>query len=84
MVVIIIGVIKILLNIIKEILNINLIILNCNEITNEYYYYPISYDYNENYKTIILIYEDEIHFRLFGYFFENNMITLFSKETIFY
>ena len=73
---------QILLNIIKEILNINLIILNCNEITNEYYYYPISYDYNENYKTIILIYEDEIHFRLFGYFFENNMITLFSKDTI--
>ena len=73
---------QILLNIIKNILNVNFIILNNNEITNEYYYYPISYDYNENHKTIILLYENDIHFKLIGHFNDNNMITLFTKETI--
>ena len=56
--------------------------MNNNEITNEYYYYPISYDYNENHKTIILLYENDIHFKLIGHFNDNNMITLFTKETI--
>jgi len=73
---------QILLNNIKDILNINLIILNNNDITNEYYYYPISYDYNDNNQTIILLYENEMHFKLIGYFKENQMIVLFNNKNI--
>ena len=73
---------QILLNNIKEILNINLIILNNNDILNEYYYYPISYDYNKNNKTIILLYENEIHFKLIGYFKDNNMKMIFNNKNI--
>ena len=53
-----------------------------NDITNEYYYYPISYDYNDNYQTIILLYENEMHFKLIGYFKENQMIVLFNNKNI--
>ena len=69
-------------NLIKESLNINLIILNSNDITNEYYNYPLFYEYDENLDTIILLYEDGMHFKLIGHFQENNMITLFNKNTI--
>ena len=71
-----------ILNLIKEYLNINLIILNSNGITNEYYNYPLFYEYNEDINTIILLYEDEMHFKLVGYFNEGNMVTLFNQKTI--
>tara|TARA_B100001094_G_scaffold121359_1_gene117059 strand:+ start:8297 stop:9019 length:723 start_codon:yes stop_codon:yes gene_type:complete len=71
-----------LLNLLKEYLNINFIVLNSNDLTNEYYYYPIFYEYNENIKTIILLYENGIHFKLVGKFQGGNMTTLFTKETI--
>ena len=72
----------ILLNILYEILNINIIILNNNEFMNEYYYYPLFHDYNETKETIILLYENNIHFKLIGHFNNHNMITLFTKETL--
>ena len=71
-----------ILNLIKEYLNINLIILNSNGVTNEYYNYPLFYEYNEDINTIILLYEDEMHFKLVGYFNEGNMVTLFNQKTI--
>ena len=71
-----------IINLIKEYLNINLIILNSNEITNEYYNYPLFYEYEEGLNTIILLYEDENHFKLVGHFKEGNMITLFNQQTI--
>ena len=69
-------------NLIKEYLNINLIILNSNEITEEYYNYPLFYEYEEGLNTIILLYEDGHHFKLVGHFQEGNMITLFNQQTI--
>tara|TARA_B100000282_G_C31666549_1_gene460139 strand:+ start:168 stop:905 length:738 start_codon:yes stop_codon:yes gene_type:complete len=73
---------NIILNILKETLNINMIILTENNHQNTFDYYPILYDFDENLNTIILLYEDEIHFKLVGYFKDNNMITYFNKTTI--
>ena len=71
-----------IVNLIKEYLNINLIILNSNEITEEYYNYPLFYEYEKGLNTIILLYEDGHHFKLVGHFQEGNMITLFNQQTI--
>ena len=40
------------------------------------------YEYNPSLKTVILLYENEIHFRLIGYFRENKMITYFTENDI--
>ena len=71
-----------IINLIKEYLNINLIILNSNELTEEYYNYPLFYEYENKLNTIILLYEDGQHFKLVGHFQENNMVTLFNNQTI--
>lgn len=67
---------------IKEYLNINIIILNSNELTNEYYHYPLFYEYDEKINTIILLYEDGNHFKLIGNFQKGNMITFFNNKSI--
>ena len=71
-----------LLNLLKEILNINFIVLYSNDIVNNYYNYPLFYEYDNNNKTIILLYENEEHFKLVGNFQDGNMIYLFTHETI--
>lgn len=73
---------NILVNLLKEILKINIIILNSNEYTNEFYNYPLLYDYNKDLNTIILLYENNIHFRLIGHFKDNNMIYFFNNKNI--
>ncbi len=70
---------NIIINALKEILNINIIILNSNSITNDYNYYPLLYDYNNELETIILSYEDGIHFKLIGYF-DDIFVTKFNKN----
>ena len=40
------------------------------------------YKYNDQLNTVVLLYEDEIHFRLIGHFNENRMNTYFSKNNI--
>jgi len=69
---------NIIINILKEKLNINIIILSSNNITNQHNYYPLLYDFDEKLKTIILLYEDNMHFKLVGYF-DDYMITLFKN-----
>ena len=71
-----------MVNLIKEYLNINLIILNSNEIDNEYYNYPLFYEYDPTINSIILVYENESHFKLVGYFQNNTMNTFFNQKTI--
>ena len=71
---------NILINMIRDLLNINIIILNSNE--NKYYHYPILYQYDKNLNTILLLYENNHHFKLIGYFYQNNMITYFDKNNI--
>ena len=70
------------LSLIKEYLNINIIILNSNELTGEYYHYPLLYDYDNQMNTIILLYEDEYHFKLIGHFQNGEMITLFNHKVM--
>ena len=69
---------NIIINILKEKLNINIIILSSNNITNQHNYYPLLYEFDEKLKTIILLYEDNMHFKLVGYF-DDYMITLFKN-----
>ena len=68
---------QILLNILK----INLFILNCNTLMNDYSIYNTLNEYNSEYGTIFLIYEDICHFKLLGYF-NNKMISFFSDNNI--
>jgi hypothetical protein len=69
---------NIIINILKEKLNINIIILSSNNITNQHNYYPLLYDFDKKLNTIILLYEDNMHFKLVGYF-DDYMITLFKN-----
>lgn len=71
-----------LINIIKDTLNLNFFILYNNDITGHYYNYPLLYEYNSKQKSIILLYENENHFKLIGKFIENNMIYLFDNNTL--
>tara|TARA_Y100000590_G_C15745201_1_gene1021767 strand:- start:1712 stop:2440 length:729 start_codon:yes stop_codon:yes gene_type:complete len=71
-----------IINLIHEHLDINIIILNSNEINNEFYYYPLLYNYNIDLDTIILLYEDNMHFKLVGYFDGNIMQTMFNQKNI--
>jgi hypothetical protein len=71
-----------ILNLIKEYLNINIIILNSNEISGEYYHYPLFYEYEKSINTIILLYENELHFKLVGHFQDGQMKVLFTHQVI--
>lgn len=70
----------ILIDLLIQYLNINLIILS--NIDNKYSIYNTFNIYNKNNNTIIILYEDEIHFKLIGYFNNNNIITFFDDKNI--
>ena len=72
----------ILIGLLMKILNINIIIFNCNEFKNQYNIYNTMEKYNSDKKTILLIYENESHFKLLGHFQENNMITYFCHRNL--
>ena len=65
-----------------KVLNINIIIFNCNEFKNQYNIYNTMEKYDSGKKTILLIYENESHFKLLGHFQENNMITYFCHRNL--
>jgi hypothetical protein len=70
-----------MLNLLEKYLQINIIILNSNYDTNEHYYYPFSeYDLTKN--SIILLYENNIHFQVIGHFQNGNMLSIFNHENI--
>ena len=71
-----------LLQLLSPILQINCLILSSDSTTNKYSTYPTMLEYNPNYKTIILLYEDNIHFKLVGYFKDSLMNYLFTHEKI--
>ena len=73
---------NILVNLLKEVLEINIIILNSNEYANEFYNYPLLYDYDKDINTVILLYENNIHFKLIGHFKDNNMTYFFNNKNI--
>ena len=71
----------ILLQLLTKSFNLNVFIFKNNDITGEYGVYPTYEEYNSDFKSIILLYENDIHFKLIGYF-KRNMITLFKDEDI--
>lgn len=71
-----------ILNLIKDYLNVNFVVLYSNDITGEYYNYPIFFEYNDDLMTIILFYENDNHFKLVGHYNMNRMIYNFKKDNI--
>tara|TARA_B100000749_G_scaffold207591_1_gene162668 strand:- start:253 stop:972 length:720 start_codon:yes stop_codon:yes gene_type:complete len=72
----------ILIGLLMKVLGINIIILNSNEFKNIYNIYNTMEKYDPEKRTILLIYENESHFKLLGHFQETNMITYFSHRTL--
>ena len=66
------------ISLLEKMLEINFLILN-SENNNIYY---LGNDINKFPKTMILYYEDNIHFMLVGYFKNNKMITLFENNNL--
>lgn len=71
-----------MLNLLREILNVNIFILYSNDIENIYYHYPLMDLYDHSKETIILLYENEMHFQVIGYFHEGIMKYKFKDEEI--
>ena len=71
-----------LLQLLINVLKINIIILNSNDDINDYSIYNTLNDYNEKYDTICLLYEDNIHFKLIGYFNGNRIISYFNNKNL--
>ena len=71
-----------LFNHILSIFKLNIFILNSNDYSKNYTVYNTLNDYNSSYDTIYLLYEDECHFKLIGYFNGDKMISYFTKDTI--
>ena len=71
-----------LLNLIIQQLRTNIMILNCNEYENDYSVYNTLNEYNSDYDSIFLLYEDNCHFKLFGSFENDKMISYFTNQTI--
>ena len=71
-----------LLNSIINILKLNIFILNCDDSNKNYSIYNTLNEYNINYNSIYLLYENNCHFKLIGYFNGDMMITNFKNDTI--
>ena len=70
----------ILIQLIMKILNINIVILNNNQYTKSYNVYNTMMEYDSMKNTIVLMYDNMIHFRLVGYFRDNLMLSLFDHR----
>lgn len=71
-----------ILNLIRDYLDVNFVVLYSNDLTNEYYNYPIFFEFNEELMTIILLYENDNHFKLVGYYKQDKMIFNFGRDNI--
>lgn len=71
----------ILLQVLMNILGCNIFILNCNSYTNDFSIYNTLNDYNPAYDSIFLIYENDCHFKLVGYF-QDKIISYFNDNNI--
>jgi len=71
----------ILLQLLAKTFNLNIFIFKNNDNTGDNGIYPMCEKYIPSFKSIILLYENDIHFKLVGYF-KNNMMTIFKDEDI--
>ena len=65
-----------------NVLQVNIFILNSNSEMNDYSIYNTLNEYNMNYDTICLVYEDECHFKLVGHFNGDMMVSYFTNKNI--
>jgi len=70
-----------LLQLVMSAFNLNVLILTQNEFTDTYEPYPICSSYNKSYNTVILIHENNLHFKLLGRF-DDIMITNFNDSNL--
>ena len=70
----------ILLNNVIQILNLNIFIMNYNEIEKDYTIYNTLIDFNPEYDSIFLLYDEGCHFKLIGYFNGDRMISYFTDN----
>ena len=66
----------------SELLNINILIFNSDINNKNYSIYNTLCEYDKNKYTIFLLYENECHFKLIGYFNNYNMISNFLYKEI--
>ena len=71
-----------MLNLLRDILDVNIFILYSNDIKNIYYHYPLMNLYDHSKETIILLYENEMHFQVIGYFQDGIMKYKFKDKEI--
>jgi len=71
----------ILLQVLMDILKCNIFILNCNTYNNDFSVYNTLNDYNKIHDSIFLIYENNCHFKLMGYF-NDKMISYFNDKNL--
>ena len=71
-----------LLQILIQVLHLNIFILNHNSDPEECSTYNTLNDYNEKYDSICLLFTDECHFKLMGYFNSSRMISYFTDKTL--
>ena len=72
----------ILIQLIIKVLNINVIILNNDTYSKEYNVYNTMIEYDLTKNTIILMYDNNNHFRLVGYYKDNLILSLFEHRSI--
>ena len=75
-----------LLQLLQDYLKFNVIILNSGESYDgskkTYNIHPLASDIDKYNKTIILYYEDGLHFKLVGYFMKGKMMKCFNRDEI--
>ena len=70
-----------LLQILIQCLNLNIFVLNSNDFNSDYSIYNTLNDYNSKNDSIFLLYENNCHFKLIGYF-KDKMISYFNDKNI--
>ena len=70
----------ILLNEIIKILELNIFILNNNDEIKDYSVYKTLIDYNLHYDSVFLLFEDNCHFKLIGFFDGDKIISYFTEN----
>jgi len=70
-----------MLQLINQVFDINIFILTQNEFTDTYEPYPLALSYNKTKSTIVLIHENEAHFKLLGHF-QDIMRTYFTHYSL--
>ena len=67
-----------LLTMITKLLQLNILVINYSPEEKDYSIYNTCIEYNHNYDSIVLMYQNQDHFQLLGYYDDNKMISYFE------